>query len=106
MWVVLSCLNSFPRTKAFFSALPLSIWINGLHADSNIEVGQGITTNSINAELQASYLINPASNLKLFANVNYRNFNPDAETISVFENSTVWFNIGIRTDLFNWYFDL
>ena len=79
---------------------------NERNADSNIKIGQGITTNTINAELQASYLINPVSNLKLFANLNYRNFNPDAITTTTFENSTVWFNIGIRTDLFNWYFDL
>lgn len=74
--------------------------------DTGIEIGQGITTNTINAELQAGYLINPTTNLKLFANISYRNFDPEVETISTFKNSTVWFNFGIRTDLFNWYFDL
>jgi len=79
---------------------------NDRNADSNIKIGQGISTNTFNAELQASYLINPVSNLKLFANINYRNFNPESTTTETFENSTVWFNLGIRTDLFNWYFDL
>ena len=74
--------------------------------DSGVKIGQGIKTNTINASVQAGYLINPASNLKVFANISYRNFNPEAETMSVLNNSTVWFNFGIRTDLFNWYFDL
>lgn len=75
-------------------------------ADTGIEIGQGITTNTINAEMQAGYLVNPVTNLKLFVNLNYRNFDPNAQTESVFNNSTLWFNIGLRTDLFNWYFDL
>ena len=74
--------------------------------DSGVKIGQGIKTNTINASVQAGYLINPASNLKVFANISYRNFNPEAETMSVLNNSIVWFNFGIRTDLFNWYFDL
>jgi hypothetical protein len=74
--------------------------------DSGIKIGQGIKTNTINASVQGGYLINPASNLKVFANISYRNFNPEAETMTVLNNSTVWVNFGIRTDLFNWYFDL
>ncbi len=74
--------------------------------DSGVEIGQGIKTNTINLSIQGDYLINLASNLKMFANISYRNFSPEAETVSVLNNSTVWFNFGIRTDLFNWYFDL
>jgi len=74
--------------------------------DSGIKIGQGNKTNTINASVQGGYLINPASNLKVFANISYRNFNPEAQTTTVINNSTVWFNFGIRTDLFNWYFDL
>lgn len=73
--------------------------------DTGVEIGQGIKTTSINASAQLGYLVNPASNLKAFVNVNYRNFNPEAETLNVYNNSTVWFNFGLRTDLFNWYFD-
>ena len=73
--------------------------------DSGVEIGQGISTTTINASAQVGYLVNPASNLKAFVNLNYRNFNPESETISTFKNSTVWFNFGIRTDLFNWYSD-
>ena len=73
--------------------------------DSGVKVGQGIKTKTFNGNLQVGYLINPATNLKLFTDITYRNFNPDAETTTTFKNSTVWFNIGLRTDLFNWYFD-
>lgn len=73
--------------------------------DSGVKIGQGNTTKTFNAELQGGYVINPVSHLKIFTNVSYRNFNPEANTATTFNNSTVWFNLGIKTDLFNWYFD-
>ena len=73
--------------------------------DSGVEIGQGIKTNIFHAELQSGYLVNPATNLKIFAYLSYRDFNPNATTASTFDNSTLWFSIGLRTDLFNWYFD-
>jgi len=73
--------------------------------DTGVEVGQGIKTNTFNGNIQAGYLINPASNLKIFADITFRNFNPEAETTTTFNRNTLWFNLGIRTDLFNWYFD-
>ncbi len=73
--------------------------------DTNITVGQGIKTKTFNGNLQAGYVINPASNLKVFTDISFRNFNPDAITTTTFKNSTVWINFGLRTDLFNWYFD-
>ncbi|WP_299776946.1 gliding motility protein RemB [uncultured Formosa sp.] len=74
--------------------------------DANVKIGQGIKTKSVNANLQVGYLINPSTNLKLFTNINYRNFSPEIETTSVTKSNTVWFNVGLRSDLFNWYFDL
>ena len=73
--------------------------------DTGVEVGQGLQTKTFNGNLQAGYLINPATNLKVFTDITVRNFNPDAITATTFKNSTVWFNFGVRTDLFNWYFD-
>ncbi|WP_166962853.1 gliding motility protein RemB [Yeosuana marina] len=73
--------------------------------DTGITVGQGNKTDTFYANLQAGYLINPASNLKIFTDITFRNFNPELETASAFKSNTVWFNIGLRTDLFNWYFD-
>lgn len=78
---------------------------NDRNADTGIEIGQGNKTNSFMTEVQASYLVNPATNLKLFANLIYRDFNPDAITASTQDSNTVWFSIGVRTDLFNWYKD-
>uniref|UniRef100_UPI00404A8E2A gliding motility protein RemB n=1 Tax=Gelidibacter sp. TaxID=2018083 RepID=UPI00404A8E2A len=73
--------------------------------DSGVKIGQGIKTQTFNAELQAGYIINPVSNLKLFTNISYRNFNPEATTESTFKSNTTWFSLGVRTDLFNWYND-
>lgn len=73
--------------------------------DTGVTVGQGIKTNTFYANLQTGYVINPASNLKLFTDITFRNFNPEVETVLTFKSNTVWFNIGLRTDLFNWYFD-
>ncbi len=70
-----------------------------------VSLGQGNKANILIGELQAGYLINPATNLKIFGNILYRDFKtqlPDA----VFENkTTTWFNFGLRTDINNWYFD-
>ncbi|WP_298550027.1 gliding motility protein RemB [uncultured Algibacter sp.] len=73
--------------------------------DTGVEVSQGLETTVFNGNLQAGYLINPATNLKIFTDITVRNFNPEATTVSTFKNSTLWLNFGIRTDLFNWYFD-
>jgi hypothetical protein len=50
-------------------------------------------------------LVNPAYNLKVFGNVMFRNFDPTAETAATVKSNTTWFSIGLRSDLFNWYFD-
>tara|TARA_R110002074_G_scaffold265101_2_gene437323 strand:- start:188 stop:2287 length:2100 start_codon:yes stop_codon:yes gene_type:complete len=73
--------------------------------DNGVEIGQGNKANIFNGNLQAGYMINPASNLKVFTDITVRNFNPEATTATTFKNSTTWFNFGLRTDLFNWYFD-
>lgn len=73
--------------------------------DTGVEVGQGIKANIFHAELQSGYLVNPMTNLKLFAYLSYRNFDPNDVTPKTFGNDTLWFSLGLRTDLFNWYFD-
>ncbi|WP_338035231.1 gliding motility protein RemB [Lacinutrix himadriensis] len=79
---------------------------NDRPGNTGITVGQGNKTTTFYSNLQAGYLINPATNLKIFADISVRDFNPEAQTATTFKNNTVWFNFGIRTDLFNWYFDL
>lgn len=73
--------------------------------DKGVVAGQGNTTDIFIGDIQAGYLINPSTNLKLFANVTYRSFNPQANTPTTFDQNTTWFSIGLRSDMFNWYFD-
>lgn len=73
--------------------------------DLGNEIAQGNTTDFLHAELQVGYLLNPATNLKVYGSVIFRDFKPTIDTEQVFENQTTWVNFGIRTDLFNWYYD-
>ncbi len=73
--------------------------------DNGVVVGQGNKTTIFITDLQAGYLINPATNLKLFGSLIYRNFKPTLETDTIKKESTTWFSIGLRCDIFNWYFD-
>lgn len=74
-------------------------------SDLNNKVGQGNTVDFLHAELQLGYLINPATNLKIYGSLIFRDFAPIVDTETVFKNNTTWVNFGIRTDLFNWYYD-
>ena len=74
-------------------------------SDDGNTLAQGNTTDFFHAELQAGYIINPATNLKIYGSFIYRSFEPKVETETVFKNQTSWVNFGIRTDLFNWYYD-
>lgn len=73
--------------------------------DMGNDLGQGNTTDFFHAELIGGYLINPATNLKVYASAIFRDFNPTINTTQVFDNQTTWINFGVRTDLFNWYND-
>lgn len=73
--------------------------------NEGVVIGQGNKTSILIADIQAGYTLNPTTNLKVFANFIYRNFNPTTETATVKDSNTTWFMLGIRTDIFNWYFD-
>lgn len=73
--------------------------------DKGVTVGQGNKTTIMIADLQAGYLINPATNLKLFGSLIYRNFDPTMNNAIDFKENTTWFSVGIRADISNWYFD-
>ncbi len=73
--------------------------------DSGYEVAGGNTTKFFHMELQGGYIINPATNLKVYGSLIFRDFNPEQDTETVFKSQTTWVNFGIRTDLFNWYND-
>ncbi|QCX37522.1 gliding motility protein RemB [Aureibaculum algae] len=73
--------------------------------DTGIELLQGNNTRIFIADFQGGYLVNPATNTKLFAGIIFRKFNPaQAITDTAIDNST-WFTFGLKADLFNWYFD-
>ena len=74
-------------------------------SDTGITIGQGNKTSSFMTEIQAGYLLNPTTNLKLFTTIIYRDFNPEAITPTTMNSNTLWFSVGLRTDLFNWYND-
>lgn len=73
--------------------------------DKGVVVGQGNKANILIADIQAGYLLNPSTNLKLFGNLIYRNFSPKTDTATIFKESTTWFSVGLRADVFNWYYD-
>jgi hypothetical protein len=73
--------------------------------DSGVKVGQGNETAIFIADIQGGYLVNPATNLKIFGSYIYRSFDPTKNTATTFNESTNWFTLGLRADVFNWYFD-
>ena len=73
--------------------------------DNGVKIGQGNKTTILIGDFQAGYLVNPATNLKVFGSLIYRNFSPTTETDLVKKETTTWFSIGLRCDIFNWYFD-
>jgi hypothetical protein len=74
-------------------------------SDEGNEVGQGNSTNIFIGDLQGGYLLNPTTNLQIFAGVTLRNFSPDQSGNVVSEDNTTWFTIGLKSSLFNWYLD-
>ena len=74
-------------------------------SDFGNELLQGNRVNSVFTDVELGYLLNPATNLKLFVNPIYRSFNASTQTSVASDTSTLWFNVGFRTDLFNWHFD-
>ena len=73
--------------------------------DTGVAIAQGNKVNVMIADMQFGYVVNPSSNLKLFGNIIYRDFNPASETLTALKSSTTWFSVGVKSDLFNWYFD-
>ncbi|KRO67428.1 MAG: gliding motility protein RemB [Cryomorphaceae bacterium BACL21 MAG-121220-bin10] len=73
--------------------------------DLNHELGQGNTADFSHIEVTAGYLINPASQLKVYASVLRRQLTPQIEDALTQKQTTTWINLGIRTDIFNWYRD-
>lgn len=78
---------------------------NNIFSETGVTIGQGNKVNSYYSELEASYLVNPSTNMKVYLNIINRNFKSETQNETTFDNNTFWINFGLRTDLFNWYFD-
>lgn len=74
-------------------------------ADTGVELLQGNNTSIFIADLQGGYVVNPTTNLQFFGGLTFRNFDPTTETSNLSKQNTIWFTVGLRTDVFNWYFD-
>ena len=68
-------------------------------------IGQGNKANIFIADFQLGYLVNPATNLKIFGGFTFRDFNPNAPTNAFDTSNSTWITVGLKTDVFNWYFD-
>lgn len=73
--------------------------------DTGVTIGQGNKTTMFITDLQAGYLVNPSTNMKVFGSFIYRSFSPKTETATAQKENTAWFSLGLRCDIFNWYFD-
>lgn len=71
------------------------------------DILQGNTSNYLYGELKLGYILNPATNLKIYASLIYRDVSPKfKDTVYNYQKgTTTWINFGFRTDLFNWYYD-
>ncbi len=78
---------------------------NERNADYGIYTGQGNAGHLKYGYLEGGYLINPATRLKIFGSVIYRDFRLEEPLPESDTGSTLWWNIGIRSDLPGWYFD-
>jgi hypothetical protein len=81
---------------------------NGRAQDEGNSIGQGITGNLIFTQLRAAWVANPATNLKLEAGLRYRNLTASESNITTRPftlDESLWFFAGLRTELFNRYYD-
>lgn len=71
--------------------------------DKNNDIGQGLRANRIIVDLKLGYLVNPSTRLTTELGFRYRTEYYDNPNFNTFSTNFVYF--GIRTDLFNRYFD-
>lgn len=73
--------------------------------DTGNELTQGNAATILIGEVQANYLLNPSNGLSLFAGFTFRNFSPETTSATFQKETTTWFTVGLKADLFNWYLD-
>ncbi len=83
---------------------------NSREQDLGNEIAQGISANYFYLQARAAYVLNPSSNLKLELGFRYRNFSPDVaenvKTTAMLNQESSMLIFGLRTEMFNRYYDL
>jgi len=76
--------------------------------DLGNKIAQGNTGNYFYTHLRGAYLVNPASGLKVEAGFRYREFEParSSKNVPMYQGRDLVFIFGLRTELFNRYYDL
>lgn len=74
-------------------------------ADVGNRLAQGNTAAFFYGHLEAGYIINLTSRLTFYGQFIYRDTNPLIDNAVVRGENTLWLNLGLRTDIFNWSFD-
>ena len=69
------------------------------------KVAQGNTGTLFFFDTKVGYIVNPAINLKIFASYTFRDFSIIQETVHLKNDKTNIISFGLRTDLFNTYYD-
>ncbi|OYU85702.1 MAG: gliding motility protein RemB [Flavobacterium sp. BFFFF2] len=73
--------------------------------DEGVVIGQGNKSNYYYAALETRYLFNPMTRLQAFASIRYRSLQSNYVPDGTDQTATTWVSFGLRSDLFNWYFD-
>ncbi|MDF1547608.1 MAG: hypothetical protein P1P88_07285, partial [Bacteroidales bacterium] len=94
--------NSIDTMATNFGSNPFlpSELIDGVISNIGNKPGQGIKNELIHFYSELSFCINPATNMKLFLGAHYRK---SMNTIN--KNESMFYTIGIKTDLNNYYYD-
>ncbi len=78
---------------------------NTREQDDNNKIGQGVRTKIAIVDFKLAYIVNPAYNMRIEAGVTARKFTPEVNVGALKAKNTLWFHFGLRTALFNNYFD-
>ena len=78
---------------------------NTREQDDNNKIGQGVRTNVVVVDFKLAYIVNPTYNMRVEAGVTARKYTPEVNEGILQEKNTLWLHFGLRTALFNNYFD-
>jgi hypothetical protein len=76
---------------------------NTREQDLNNRIGQGVTTQILIADARVAWFVNPASRMKVELGLTHRRFEPNHPSLASATSNWVYF--GLRTELFNRYYD-